>query len=489
MAEDISRRTFVGGMLAATVVGFDTHLRSWVTAREPSRRGSALAADLPAFKGALLTDEAALDAAADDFGHIVHRRPMAVLLPASVHDILTLVRFARRHHLHVAARGQGHSTQGQAQAEAGVVIDMATLADIKEVNASDALVDGGVRWVDLLQQTLPLGLTPPTLTDFLELSVGGTLAVGGIGSQAFRWGPQIENVSEVQVVTGRGTLVTCSHRERPDLFHAVRAGLGQFGIIVRARVRLIDAPPHVRLYQARYHNLSAFLADLEHVIDDGRFDTVQGSALPDGAGSWQFLWETTKYFMPGTEPDDATLWAGLAFTPGTALTQDLTYFEYINRLAPLVARLRESGVWFVPHPWVNLFVPAPQALAFIGDVLAQLTVNDVGEGPVLINPYNRDRFRTPFFRVPDSRHFFNFGLLRNAIPPTQERADALIQANRRLFEQVTALGGKRYPVDAVPMRQHDWRHHFQPWWEVFVAAKQLFDPDHIFTPGQGIFEA
>ena len=82
MAEDISRRTFVGGMLAATVVGFDTHLRSWVTAREPSRRGSALAADLPAFEGALLTDEAALDAAADDFGHIVHRRPMAVLLPA-----------------------------------------------------------------------------------------------------------------------------------------------------------------------------------------------------------------------------------------------------------------------------------------------------------------------------------------------------------------------------------------------------------------------
>jgi cytokinin dehydrogenase len=108
---------------------------------------------------------------------------------------------------------------------------------------------------------------------------------------------------------------------------------------------------------------------------------------------------------------------------------------------------------------------------------------------VLINPYNRDRFRTPFFRVPDSRHFFNFELLRNAIPPTQERADALIQANRRLFEQVTAVGGKRYPIDAVPMRQHDWRHHFQPLWDVFVAAKQRFDPNHILTPGQGLFEA
>ena len=39
-------------MLAATVVGFDTRLRSWVTAGELSRRGSALAADLPEFEGA-----------------------------------------------------------------------------------------------------------------------------------------------------------------------------------------------------------------------------------------------------------------------------------------------------------------------------------------------------------------------------------------------------------------------------------------------------
>ena len=106
MPGDISRRTFVGGMLAVTVVGFDTHQRSWVTAHDLSLKGSVLAVDFPAFEGELLTDDASLDAAADDFGHIVHRRPMAVLLPGSDHDILTLVRFARRHRLHVAARGR-----------------------------------------------------------------------------------------------------------------------------------------------------------------------------------------------------------------------------------------------------------------------------------------------------------------------------------------------------------------------------------------------
>jgi cytokinin dehydrogenase len=185
MAGDISRRTFVRGMLAATVVGFDTHQRSWVTAHDLSRRGIVLAADFQAFEGELLTDDASLDAAADDFGHIVHRRPMAVLLPGSVHDIRTLVRFARRHHLHVAARGQGHSTQGQAQAEAGVVIDMATLAGIHEVNATDALVDGGVRWGDLLQQTLPLGLTPPRSPISSTSAWGGRWPWGASAARRF----------------------------------------------------------------------------------------------------------------------------------------------------------------------------------------------------------------------------------------------------------------------------------------------------------------
>ena len=71
-----------------------------------------------------------------------------------------------------------------------------------------ALVGGGTRWLDLLAQTIPQGGTPPVLVDFLELTVGGTLSVGGIGSQAFRFGPQVDNVLELQVVTGEGELVT-----------------------------------------------------------------------------------------------------------------------------------------------------------------------------------------------------------------------------------------------------------------------------------------
>lgn len=485
----LSRRTFLRGSLsaAAAVVGFDTLLRGWVSAAELPRGHFALAEGFPSFDGTLLTDGASLAAAADDFGHMTHRRPSAVLRPGSVNDVVEMVRFARRNRIKVAARGQGHSTQGQSQVEAGVVVDMSTLNAVREVNASDALVDGGARWLDLLQQTVPLGLTPPTLVDFLELSVGGTLSLGGIGSQAFRNGPQVDNVLELQIVTGEGELVGCSPSLNRRLFDAARSGLGQCGIVVGARVRLIPAPPMVRLYEAFYNDLPAFLSDLESLIDDGRFDTVQGFAVPDGAGGWLYQLETTKYFAPGGEPDDAALRAGLSFIPGTQTAQDMPYFDYLNRLAPLVAFLRQIGAWFVPHPWVNLFVPAANASTFIGETLGSLSADDVGQGPILIYPFNRDRFRAPLFRVPEARHFFCFALLRNALPPTPERAAGLVAANRALFDRATELGGKRYPFDSVPMTKHDWQKHYQPAWGELVSAKQVYDPDGILTPGQGIF--
>ena len=489
MSEGFSRRKFLRGTFAGAIVvaGFDTGLRSWVSAAELEHRASALAEDFPAFDGVLLLDDASRAAAADDFGHLLHRQPLAVLRPGSVSDVVELVRFARRNNIQVAARGQAHSTQGQTQVEAGVVVDMATLATVHEISPSNALVDGGTRWLDLLTQTIPQGLTPPILVDFLELTVGGTLSLGGIGSQSFRHGPQVDNVFELQVVTGEGELVSCSATNNTTLFNAARSGLGQFGLIVRARVRLIPAPPNARLYHAFYSSLPDFLADLEKLIDDNRFDTVQGFAVPDGAGNWLYQLETTKYFSPGHEPDDAGLLSGLAFNPGTESAQDMTFFDYLNRLAPLVAFLRQIGVWAFPHPWINLFVPAGTAQTLIGETLATLTVDDVGQGPILIYPFNRELFRAPFFRVPDSRHFFVFALLRNAVPPTPDRAAQLIAANRTLFERAAMLGGKRYPFDSVPMTRHDWQKHYQPLWGAFVSAKRHFDPAEILTPGHGIF--
>lgn len=45
---------------------------------------------------------------------------------------------------------------------------------------------------------------------------------------------------------GKGELVTCSREQDSELFHGVLGGLGQFGIITRARIALESAPQRVR---------------------------------------------------------------------------------------------------------------------------------------------------------------------------------------------------------------------------------------------------
>jgi cytokinin dehydrogenase len=471
------------------VVGFDASLGSWATAADLAS-GRAKAVDgFPHFDGQLLTDDASLTAAADDFGHFIHRRPMAVLKPGSIQDVIRLIRFARQQGIQVAARGQGHSTLGQAQVAAGVVIDMSTLAEVHEINSGDALVDAGLRWSDLLRQTLPHGLAPAVLNDYIDLSIGGTLSVGGVGAQSFREGPQVDNVLELTVVTGRGGLVTCSANHRRPLFDAVRAGLGQFGVIVRARVRLVPALPSTRYYKATYDDLPVFLADLTLLIHDGRFDTVQGFVNALAAGGWNYSLEVTKNFAPGHEPNDAALLAGLHYLPGQQTSEDISYFDYLNRLGPTVELLKQLGVWFFPHPWVDLLLPSSHVESFIADTLATLDSADLGQGPVIVYPYLRNRFKAPNLRTPAGETFFLFGLLRTAVPPTPERSAELIAANRRLYEQARAVGGVFYPIDSVPMSRKDWRRHFGDRWPEFAVDKQAFDPDDLLAPGQGIFTA
>lgn len=476
------RRALLQGALAVTV--FNPVTRSWAATASPESVG------VPPLDGALLSDPATRSAAADDFGHIVHREPWAVLVPGSVEDIVKMVRFARAHRLKVAAArgiGESHSTQGQSQVEAGIVIDMSALSTIHELHETSAWVDAGVRWIELLQATLPLGKSPPTLTDYIELSIGGTLSVGGIGGQTFRSGLQVDNVLELDVVTGRGELVRCSPFRERSLFDAVRAGLGQFGIIVRARVRLVAVPPRVRVYTAQYSDLAAFLADQTRLIDEGRFDYLEGSASPAGNGQWTFQLEAAKYYAPGSEPDDSWLLSGLSFLPGTVQTVDESYFDFANRLAPLVALLQQLGLWGYPHPWINLFVPECDAVRFIRGVLSRTTEADTGQGPILIYPFHPGRLTAPFSRVPEGRHAFLFSLLRTAIPPTPEQVADLVAKNRAIYEQLVVLGGTRYPIDSVPMSRTDWRRHFGPLWPSFILKKERFDPDNVLTPGQRIF--
>ena len=485
MNQDISRRTFLNRSLAGTfVIGFDLKWRSWITKKDRSK--ALLAKDFPKLDGELLTQD--IDYVSKDFGGIISQTAIAVLLPGSIDDIVKLVRFARIHTIQIVPRGNGHSTYGQSQVDAGVIIDLSTLNRVQEINASEVLVDAGATWFDVLQATIPFDRTLPVLTDYLGLSVGGTLSVGGVGGQSFNYGALVDNVVELEVVTGKGNLVTCSGDRNSVLFQSVRSSLGQFAIIVRARLRLIPAPTLARVYTLVYKNLATFMNNQELLVEDGRFDAVEGSIVPDNDGKWLFVLQATKYFNPNNEPDNDRLLSGLSFLLGSETIEDKNYFDFVNRLESVVSNLQEDGLWDIPHPWIDLFLPADRARDFVAEVLDSLTASDFGypTGLILLYPMNRDRFKVPFLITPNSKKFFLFGLLR-AVTSDSIGVEAMVEANQLLYKQAIAIGGKMYPNASIAMTRIDWQQHYQSLWRSFVAHKSCFDPNKILTPGQNIF--
>ena len=428
-------------------------------------------------------DSRARTAAADDFGHLVQELPEGVLLPASAEDVAATTRWVAGRGRRFAPRGRGHSVFGRSMARAGIVGDMSRLRAIRRVEADHVVAEAGATWHEVLAATLPRGLTPPVLTDYLELSVGGTLVVGGVGSTISRYGAQSDNVLAMEVVTGKGQKVTCSAGRNADLFEAVRAGLGQVAVITRATLKLVSAPQQVRQFLLFYPDLPAMLKDGRLLVHDERFDAVRGAILAAPAGGWTFRLDAAKYYT-GSPPDDRALLGGLSDDPAMRQPNTLAYFDHLNRLAALEATLRANGQWFFPHPWLTTFVGDTAVEAVVASELARLTPQDLGElGQIVLSPFRRQAVTTPLLRLPSDDLCFAFNLIRIPTTDSVTEAQRLVAANRAIYRRVRSADGTLYPVSAFPISRDGWRRHFGPEFMRLRDAKRRFDPGDVLTPG------
>lgn len=482
-----TRRQVLAGLGALSVIGFDPSERRWVSAA----RAAGPFDRVPPLDGVLLTDAASLAPYANDVGNLIHRTPAAVLHAASVDDIQTMIRFCARRGIQVAARGQGHTTYGQSQVSGGLVIDMGGIDEIHGVDADAADVGAGLTWNELVQVTVPQGLTPPVLTGYLGLSVGGTLTVGGI-SPSFLQGAQVDHARELEVVTGEGKVRRCSARRDRGLFESVLAGLGQYGIITRAVVDLVPALPMVRVYLINHVDNAAFFADFRELLQREEFDQVYCQWQPDGASGFIYQLTAAKYYDPASPPNDAHLIRDLLVLPAEVQIQDLPYLAWVTRVDEGINFLRQIGLWDgVLHPWFDVFLPDHSVEGYLGEVIPQLTPEDVGPaGFMLLFALKASQLRRSLLRVPNRTGWvYLFDILTGAAAPgpDAEFAQRMLARNRRLFEKARRVGGTRYPIGSLDFSRIDWLRHYGAAADDVLRAKLAYDPYRILAPGFGIF--
>jgi cytokinin dehydrogenase len=492
----LDRRQVLSGLGAVLVSGFEPSTRTWVAeARAGHGHGHGPHGSpfehLPHLDGMVTTDPATVAPYGSDAGNIIHETPVAVLFPGSVRDIQKMVRFCRKHRINVACRGQGHTTFGQSQAAGGLIIDMGALNQIHSIQATRADIDAGATWKDLTLAAVALGLTPPVLTGYINLSIGGTLSVGGV-SAAYHAGAHVDHVQELEVVTGEGELKRCSRRHNRDLFEACLAGLGQCGIITRAVVDLVPAKALARTYLLQYTSHADYFADHRALIERGEFDRVFTLLFPLEGGGWLYQLNAVQFYDAGDEPDGAFLLRDLVLPPEAAVVDDTTYLEHILAVDVVIDLFKSIGLWDdVMHPWYDMFLPDAVAESFTGEVIPTLTPEDMGPtGFMLLFGLRRSAFERRLLRLPcDGEWVWLFDILTAAPAPgpNPEFEARMLARNRALFEAARDLGGTRYPIGSVEFSRADWAEHYGEVWHDFKRWKRRFDPDGILAPGPGIF--
>lgn len=433
-----------------------------------------------------------------NFGNIFQWTPRFVVLPKTAEDVVTVMRFAKEHGLYVSTRGAAHSQSQIAISNGGILLDMKSMNKIGKVDQGKRTIDveGGVIWRDLVHHVKRWQLAPRVLTNNLGVTIGGTLSIAGIGVASFRYGSQGDNVTEMDVVTGDGKLVTCGPDKNEDLFWSVIAGLGQIGVIVRARMQLRKTQSMTRTYYLLYDDLRTFMSDAQMSMDNDKWDHLESWASPCPQGTkpvngrrqvfakWFYPFHLTVEFDPADPPNDAEMLKGLK-PYDNLYTDDMPITDFLERLVPVFDLWKKGGTWGHVHPWMETVLPWDTAVDYMEQVLPDLPPQMLIGGHILLWPAKGTVSKSRLFMRPEGENLVGFGILP-AIPPKYwETAKPLLDNASKLS---VLMGGKRYLSGWIQFEQEDWKMHFGDRWDFFCKAKAQYDPDGLLNPGFIPFE-
>jgi len=167
--------------------------------------------------------------------------PDAVVRPRDTEQVSTVLRLANKHRFPVIPRGAATwGLGGSVPVTGGVVLDLTSMGRVLEVDTSGGtvLVESGAVWQNAIEAARKKGLHIGTYpSSYPSATVGGWIAVGGVGVGTCRYGRIGENIEWLEAVLPDGTLVESSKD-----FSQFVGTEGIMGVVTKARLRAHPLP-------------------------------------------------------------------------------------------------------------------------------------------------------------------------------------------------------------------------------------------------------
>ena len=224
--------------------------------------------------------------------------------------------------------------------------------------ARTADVQGMTTYEHLVAATLPFGLMPLVTPQLKTITLGGAVTGLGIESTSFRNGLPHESVTEVEVLTGDGRVVTATpDGEHRDLFFGMPNAYGTLGYALRLRIELEPVRPYVHLTHLRFRSGAAVAQAIAEISESGEHDGT-GVDFLDGTA----FGPDEVYLTLGRWADAAPY--GASDYTGTGIYYRSVADRHTDALTVHDYLWRWDTDWFwcsrafgVQNPWVRRAVP------------------------------------------------------------------------------------------------------------------------------------
>ncbi len=212
----------------------------------------------------LMCDAASLATFESDGVTALSGQPLAVVIPESEDEVVTIVRWCNEHGIPFTARGSGTSLSGgSVPVTGGIVIAMNRMNKIHRLDTVNriAVVGPGVINAALVRAAADVGLHyAPDPSSAQVCTIGGNVAFNSGGAHCLKYGMTSNHILGLRAVLGDGKVVVLGseslEQEGPDLVGILCGGEGTLGVVTEVTVRLV--PP-----AETYHSVMAGYLDIE----------------------------------------------------------------------------------------------------------------------------------------------------------------------------------------------------------------------------------